>query len=57
MAEIELTGAARLEQFIEKQLGKMCQTPLPMWDTYLWPSQAEPDSPDLAVPPEQACST
>ena len=32
-------GAARLERFVEKQLGKMHPTPLPMWDTYLWPTQ------------------
>lgn len=50
LAEIELSGAARLERFVEKQLGKMHPTPLPMWDTYLWPQQAEPDSPQLAVP-------
>jgi hypothetical protein len=31
--------------FVEKQLGKMHPTPLPMWDAYLWPTQAEPDSP------------
>jgi hypothetical protein len=51
LAEIELSGAARLERFVEKQLGKMHPTPLPMWDTYLWPQQAEPDAPQLAVPP------
>jgi hypothetical protein len=50
LAEINLTGAARLEAFVEKQLGKMNPTPLPMWDTYLWKTQAEPDSPTLAVP-------
>jgi hypothetical protein len=50
LAEINLTGAARLEAFVEKQLGKMNPTPLPMWDTYLWPTQAEPESPQLAVP-------
>jgi len=51
LAEIELSGAARLERFVEKQLGKMHPTPLPMWDTYLWPKTAEPDSPAFAVPP------
>ncbi|HOC56407.1 MAG TPA: glycosyl hydrolase [Verrucomicrobiota bacterium] len=51
LAEIELSGAARLERFVEKQLGKMHPTPLPTWDTYLWPKTAEPDSPALAVPP------
>jgi hypothetical protein len=50
LAEIELSGAARLERFVEKQLGKMHPTPLPMWDTYLWPVTAEPESPGFAVP-------
>jgi hypothetical protein len=39
-----------LEAYVEKQLGKMHPTPLPMWDTYLWPTQAEPESTDLVVP-------
>lgn len=50
LAEISLSGAARLEAFVEKQLGKMHPTPLPMWDTYLWPTQAEPDAAGLVVP-------
>lgn len=49
LAEIELSGAARLESFIEKQLGKMHPTPLPMWDAYLWPAQEEPDATGLVV--------
>jgi hypothetical protein len=50
LAEIELSGAARLESYVEKQIGKMHPTPLPMWDTYLWPTQPEPDSRELVVP-------
>ena len=50
LAEVDLSGAARLESFVEKQLGKMHPTPLPMWDTYLWPTQAEPDAAGLIVP-------
>ncbi len=53
IAEIELSGAARLERYLEKQLGKMHPTPLPMWDTYLWPEQAESDTADLNVAPER----
>ncbi|MBE0536478.1 MAG: glycoside hydrolase family 2 [Phycisphaerae bacterium] len=49
LAEIDLSGAARLELFVEKQLGKMHPTPLPMWDTYLWPTQGEPDAAELVV--------
>ena len=50
LAEIQLSGAPRLEGFVEKQLGKMHPTPLPMWDTYLWPTQPEPDDAELVVP-------
>ena len=50
LAEVLLSGAARLEAFVEKQLGKMHPTPLPMWDTYLWPTQAEPEDPKLVIP-------
>ena len=52
LAEIHLSGAARLEAFVEKQLGKMHPTPLPMWDTYLWPTQAEPENAALVVTPD-----
>ncbi len=53
LAEIELTGAARLERYVEKQLGKMVQTPLPLWDASLWPPQTEPDVAGLAVRADQ----
>jgi hypothetical protein len=52
-AEVELSGAARLERFVEKQLAKMHPTPQPMWDTYLWPPAAEPETPEFAVSPAQ----
>ena len=42
LAELDLSGAARLESYVEKQLGKMHPTPQPKWDTYLWPAPAEP---------------
>ncbi len=51
LAEINLSGAARLEAFVEKQLGKMLPTPFPKWNSYLWPAPAEPDSKQLVVPP------
>lgn len=50
LAEIELSGAARLERYVEKQLGKMFPAPLPSWDTYMWPQPGEPDAASLAVP-------
>ena len=50
LAEIKLSGAARLESYVEKQLGKMHPTPLPLADTYLWPTQPEPESAGFAGP-------
>lgn len=50
-AEIRLDAAARLEHVVEKQLGKMHPTPRPSWDSYVWPTQAEPETPGLAVAP------
>ena len=53
LAEINLSGAARLDRFVEKELGKMHPTPLPQWDSYHWPPAPEPDAPDLAVAPSR----
>ena len=39
-----------MESVIEKQLAKMHPTPLPMWDTYLWPTSTEPEAPELTIP-------
>ncbi len=47
--EIEITSGLRLERYAEKQLGKLWQTPLPLWDAYLWPNPEEEDSSDLVV--------
>lgn len=52
LAEIELSPAARVEAFIEKQLGKMHPTPLPQWDTYMWPAQVEPEESALSITPD-----
>ncbi len=41
IAEIQLLAAPRIERFPEKQLAKMFQTPLPLWNEYQWPSQLE----------------
>ncbi len=38
-AEINISEAAVLENFVEKQLGKMFPTPLPFWNSYLWKNQ------------------
>ncbi len=41
--EIELQTYPVVDQYIDKQLGKMSSDPLPLWDAYLWPNQPEPD--------------
>ncbi len=51
LGDIRLSSAARLERFMEKQLVKMFQNPLPPFDYYTWPRQAEPESKDLAISP------
>lgn len=51
LAEIELSGAAKLQSHVEKQLGKMHPTPLPQWDTYRWPAQIPLDRSEFAVSP------
>lgn len=40
--EIELHSGSVVDQYIDKQLGKMASDPIPPWDAYLWPDQAEP---------------
>ena len=41
IAEIQLSAASRLERFKEKQLAKMFETPLPLWNEYQWEPQSE----------------
>jgi len=50
LKEIVLTGAARIENFAEKHLGKMFQGPQPPLDFYNWPPQAEPDNKSFCIP-------
>jgi hypothetical protein len=51
LSEIVLYGAPRIESFIEKQLGKMCQTPFPLWGEYLWKRQEETGTEGMKVNP------
>ncbi|RYD91574.1 MAG: glycoside hydrolase family 2, partial [Sphingobacteriales bacterium] len=41
IAEIKLTSQPYVESYPEKQLAKMFQTPLPLWNEYQWKSQPE----------------
>ncbi|WP_295125630.1 glycosyl hydrolase, partial [uncultured Chitinophaga sp.] len=52
-AEIKLLAAPRVEWFEDKQLAKMFQTPLPLWNEYQWPQQAEPEDSILVVNPNR----
>jgi hypothetical protein len=52
LGEIRMSPAARVESYAEKSLLKMFQDPLPPFDYYQWPAQAEPDSASLMVRPE-----
>ena len=51
LSEITLSAAPRLEKYIEKQLGKMCPTPFPLWDAYLWEQQAESGEQSMKIDP------
>ena len=52
VGDIQLSPAARVENFAEKSLLKMFQDPLPPFDFYTWPVQTEPESADLIIKPE-----
>jgi hypothetical protein len=51
LAEVTLSAAPRLEQYIEKQLGKMCQTPFPLWNEYQWEPQPETGAAAMKINP------
>jgi hypothetical protein len=40
-ADVTLSSLPKVERYAEKSLAKMFQTPLPMWDDYLWEVQPE----------------
>jgi hypothetical protein len=52
VGEVRVSPAARVESHAEKSLLKMFQDPLPPFDFYTWPPQAEPDAAGLAVAPD-----
>ncbi len=53
LAEIVLSSAPRLDSYVEKQLGKMCQTPFPLWKEYQWARQPESGSDDMKIDPRK----
>ena len=40
-ASVAVCAAPRVERAVEKSLGKMHETPLPMWNEYKWPVEME----------------
>jgi hypothetical protein len=49
VSDINITGAARLDRYVEKQLGKLWQTPLPPWNAYMWPPPPQADDVELTI--------
>jgi hypothetical protein len=49
LSEIMISEAAGLENYAEKDLGKMHPTPFPAWDSYLWPQQEDVDDDNLKI--------
>ncbi len=49
IGEIEISGAARLSHFVEKQLGRLSDIPQVKADTYMWNKSAEPENDELKI--------
>lgn len=50
---VTLSEQPLVERYEEKTLGKMFQSPLPMWDEYMWPTRPEPLQAGTVVQPSQ----
>lgn len=48
---LTLSPTARIANYAEKSLAKMCQTPLPYWDHYMWAKQPALDDSSYAIDP------
>lgn len=51
LSEITFSSAPKVEKYIKKQLGKMCQTPFPLWNAYLWDRQKETGEAGMMIDP------
>lgn len=51
--ELTLSEQPKVERSAEKQLAKMCQVPLPMWDFYMWDQQPDYTVTDWTIDPEK----
>lgn len=53
IADIRFSSIPLLERYVEKQLGKMFQEPLPLWEEYQWKTQAEPEKDIILTNPSR----
>jgi hypothetical protein len=51
IAEVKLSATPMVENYIEKTLAKMWQTPFPYWNAYQWAAQPVVDNNDLVIDP------
>lgn len=51
--DVTLSERPVVERYTEKSLAKMFQEPLPMWDQYMWPTQAESTDNAWTIDPSQ----
>jgi len=49
LTEINISNAPVVEDYAEKSLDKMFQTPHPLWDSYMWNTPPETDSPSAYI--------
>lgn len=53
LTEVHLLKAPRIERYEEKQLSKMFQQPLPLWNEYQWPQHPTATDTALTIPSSQ----
>lgn len=51
--QVTLSSAPKVERYAEKSLAKMFQTPLPMWNEYMWQDQPEVTEKELMIQPDR----
>ncbi len=53
IAEMEISSVPQVGRYAEKTLAKMFAEPLPYWEEYQWPRQAEVEDKTLVIDPTQ----
>ena len=49
--KLQILSSPKIENYIEKTLAKMSQTPFPLWPQYLWPDQVNNGEKDISIDP------